>query len=53
MNTATLQLMSDIIAVNLLFHAVLFGGVGILAGYQFRRFVADLPAPREITKKSS
>jgi len=46
MDATTLQLMSDIVTINLFFHAVLFGGAGFIIGYRIRRYVEALPLPR-------
>lgn len=46
MNAEMIRLMLDIVTINLLFHAVLFGGAGLIVGYQIRRYVAALPLPR-------
>ena len=48
MNIETLQLVADTLTINFLFHAAVLGSVTLLADYQIRRFIADLPTPREI-----
>jgi hypothetical protein len=48
MNIETLQLVADTLTINFLFHAAVIGSVTLFADYQIRRFIADLPTPREI-----
>lgn len=45
MNIETVQLISDILTTNLLFHAALIGTIGLFTYFRFTRFVESLPEP--------
>jgi hypothetical protein len=48
MNVEAMQQVADILTINILFHAALYGSIGLYLAMRAHRFVQSLPAPREI-----